>query len=270
MFELIPDLALDPLFRLPFVTGLLLAGLLPVLGALLTLRQEWLAALGLAHLAAASALVGLAAGLPAVVGGILGALGAGAVKTLLRACGNAAYAFMILIGWSAMLLVAANSAVGDSLGHALIDGQLYFAGTTELLLSALLVASAIRLLPWLMPLILRATFFPRFETANRQPAWHWRLGLDLLTAASLAVGTATLGLMGTFALIFVPAWIAFRIAPSWRWTLILAVLIGGFAYLAAFLTALALDQPFGPVLVALLVAGAGLAALSGAGTASAT
>lgn len=270
MFELIPDLALDPLFRLPFVTGLLLAGLLPVLGALLTLRQEWLAALGLAHLAAASALLGLAVGFPAVLGGTLGALAAGAVKALLRARGNAAYAFMILIGWSAMLLVAANSAVGDSLGHALIDGQLYFAGLIELMMSVLLVVIAIRALPWLMPLILRASFFPRFETANGLPAWRWRLGLDLLTAASLAVGTATLGLMGAFALVFVPAWIAFRLAPSWRWTLILAALIGGVAYFAAFLTALALDQPFGPVLVAMLVVSAGLTALIGTGKASAT
>ena len=99
---------------------------------------------------------------------------------------------------------------------------------------------------------------------------RWRRGLDLLTAASLAVATATLGLMGAFALVFVPAWIAFRLAPSWRWTLILAALIGGGVYLAAFLAALALDQPFGPVLVALLVAGAGLTALIGIGRSSAT
>ena len=54
----------DPLFRLPFVAGLLIAAVLPVLGALLMLRDEWLAALGLAHLAAAGALLGLAVGAP--------------------------------------------------------------------------------------------------------------------------------------------------------------------------------------------------------------
>jgi zinc transport system permease protein len=78
----------------------------------------------------------------------------------------------------------------------------------------------------------------------------------------MAVGTATLGLMGAFALVLVPAWVAFRVAPGWRWTLALGALLGFGAYLAAFTLALGLDQPFGPVLVAaLLLLLAGLAVL---------
>ena len=44
------DLAalLDPIFRLPLAVGLVLAAVLPLLGALLMLRDEWLAALGYA------------------------------------------------------------------------------------------------------------------------------------------------------------------------------------------------------------------------------
>ena len=38
------DLLVDPLFRVPFLTGLLLAGLLPLIGMYLRLRGEWLAA----------------------------------------------------------------------------------------------------------------------------------------------------------------------------------------------------------------------------------
>ena len=128
----------DPLFRLPFVAGLLIAGVLPVLGVLLMLRDEWLAALGLAHLAAAGALLGLAVGAPAVLGASLGALGGGALKSIGRARGNTAYGFMILIGWSALLLAAANTSAGDALGHAVMDGQLYFAGWTELAAAVLL------------------------------------------------------------------------------------------------------------------------------------
>ncbi|MBA1146282.1 ABC transporter, partial [Ectothiorhodospiraceae bacterium WFHF3C12] len=47
------NLLLDPLFRVPLAAGLLLAAALPPLGALLRLRGEWLAALGLAHVSAA-------------------------------------------------------------------------------------------------------------------------------------------------------------------------------------------------------------------------
>lgn len=247
-------LLFDPLFRIPFITGLLLAALLPLLGTLLMLREEWLAALGLAHLAAASALLGLAAGVPAVIGGTAGALLGGTAKTLFSARGNAAYGFMILIGWAAMLLVAANTAIGDSLGHAMIDGQLYFATTVDLGVTLTLVILSTALLPWLGVRLLRARFFPRYEQANALPAWRWHLGMDLLAAAGMAVGTATLGLMGAFALVFVPAWLAFRFAPSWRWTLIISAVIGIGGYLVAFLLALSLDQPFGPVLVAVLIA----------------
>ena len=245
---------LDPLFRLPFLTGLALACALPALGALLMLREEWLAALGLAHLAAASALLGLAAGLPAVIGGTLGALGAGLAKSLLAARGNAAYAFMILIGWSSLMLIAANTALGDALGHALMDGQLYFGGWVEFATSLMLACLCLATLPWLGRRLLRARFFPRFEQANRLPAWRWHLGMDLLSASGVAVGTATLGLMGAFALVLVPAWLAFRLARGWRATLAVAIGMGVAAYLLAFWAALAFDQPFGPVLVAVLIA----------------
>jgi len=254
-------LLFDPLFRLPFVTGLLVAAVLPLLGVLLMLREEWLAALGLAHLAAAGALAGLAAGVPAVAGAALGAALGGGVKALAQARGNAAYGFMILIGWSAMMLAAANTPVGDALGHALVDGQLYFSGVTELTASLILAALAGLGVPWLGPKLVRARLFPRHDRANRLPAWRWHLGFDLLAALGMAVGTATLGLMGAFALVLVPAWIGFRIAPAWRWTLALGALIGVGGYVGAFALALRLDQPFGPVLVAVLLAGAALAAL---------
>ena len=40
------DILLDPLFRIPFLVGLLVSIVLPLMGALLRLREEWLAALG--------------------------------------------------------------------------------------------------------------------------------------------------------------------------------------------------------------------------------
>lgn len=236
---------LDPLFQLPFATGLLLATVLPLLGTVLMLRDEWLAALGLAHVAAAGALLGLAAGLPALAGGLTAAAGGGAAKGLLGLRGNSAFAFMILGGWTVLLLTAANTGVGDALGRALIEGQLYFAGPLDLAAAMLLSLAAALSLPWLLPRLLRARLFPQHETANDLPAWRWHLGFDLLAAAGIAVATASLGLMGAFALVFVPAWCAFRIAPGWRWALAIAAALGVLTYLVAFAAALTLDQPFG-------------------------
>jgi zinc transport system permease protein len=244
----------DPIFRLPLVVGLLLACVLPLLGALLMLRREWLAALGFAHLAAAGTLLGLAIGLPALVGGLTGAAGGAIVKGIGRISGNTAYGFMILGGWAALLLIAANSRHGEKLGHALVEGQLYFAGPADLAGAVLLAVTSAMALPWLMPRLLRARLLPHHEVANRLPSWRWHLGIDLLAAAGMAVATASMGLMAAFALVLVPAWIAFRTAIGWRRTLAWAVGIGLLAYLTSFMAALLLDQPFGPMLVVVLLA----------------
>lgn len=254
---------LDPLFRLPLAAGLVAAAILPLLGNLLRLRGEWLAALGLAHISAAGALAGLSLGLPALGGAGLAALAAGALKHMLRADGNSAYALMILLGWSASLLLAANTALGESLGHALVDGQLYFAGWPQLLGLAAHGALVLLALPWLNRRLVRARFFPHHEQANRLPAWRWHLSFELLAAAGIALGTASVGVMAAFALVFIPPWAAFRLAPGWRWAMGLSAGIGMSAYLLAFVLALKLDQPFGPVLTAVLLAvAAGTAALA--------
>jgi zinc transport system permease protein len=250
------ELVADPLFRLPLAAGLAVAAVLPVLGVLLRLRDEWLAALGLAHLAGAGALVGLAAGLPAVVGAPLGALAGAGLKAWGRFRGNTVYGLMVLAGWSATLLVAANTRLGSAMGHALVEGQLYFAGVQHLGVAVAVVVLAAALLPWVGPRLVRARLFPGHEAANRLPAWRWHLPFDLLVALALAAGTAVLGLMGAFALAFVPPWLAFRVAPGWTASLAVSAGVGVAGYLLAFVLALALDQPFGPVLVAVLLAAA--------------
>jgi zinc/manganese transport system permease protein len=97
-----------------------LACVLPLLGAVLMLRGEWLAALGFAHLAAAGALLALAIGLPALSGGLAAAAGGAIAKGAGKVSGNTAYGFMILGGWASLLLIAANSPHGEQLGNALV------------------------------------------------------------------------------------------------------------------------------------------------------
>jgi zinc transport system permease protein len=69
-----------------------------------------------------------------------------------------------------------------------------------------------------------------------------------------------MGVMAAFGLVFVPSMVAYQLGRGWARSLLLAVAVSLAAYLAAFAAALALDQPFGPVLVAVLVllAAAGL------------
>jgi zinc transport system permease protein len=140
----------------------------------------------------------------------------------------------------------------------MVEGQLYFAGFSHLTAAAMLAILTMVGLYWLMPIVIRNRFFPGHDAANRLPAWRWHLAFDLLAALSMAVATAIVGLMAAFALVFIPPWLAFRSARNWKQALVISVSFGTAGYIAAFLLALWLDQPFGPVLVALLLVVAGV------------
>lgn len=239
----------DPLFRLPFVAGLLTALLLPLVGCLLRLREEWLAALGLAHLAGAGALLSIGLGGLPTLGAALAAVAGALAKGVGQARGNAAYVLMMLVGWSTLMLLAANTSHGETVSRALLDGQLYFANRDQLVALILLASILLPLLPWLSRRLMRARLLPLFESANRLPRWRWHLGFDLLAALTLALGAATVGLVAAFALAFVPSWIAFRLASSWRSALTIALALSLLSQLCSFTIALLADQPFGPTLV---------------------
>jgi zinc transport system permease protein len=160
---------------------------------------------------------------------------------------------MILGGWSGLLLVAANSGVGEQLGEALIQGQLFFAGPVDMVAAVALTVVSLATLPWLAPRVIRARLMPHHESANQLPARRWHLSFDLLAAAAMAVATASIGVMAAFALVLAPAWLAFRVAPSWRSALLLSAVLGLLCFGAAFATALLLNQPLAPVLVGFLL-----------------
>lgn len=246
----------SPLFLQPFFIGLCFALLLPLFGCYLRLRDEWLAAFAYAHVAAAGALCALALSAPLVLGGVGVAVLAALLKRLLasRLAGGTAYALLLLIGWAASVLLTANLPMAERLGHALFDGQLYFADAAQLAIAALALVVALPSLAVLSRYLLLAQIYPAFFSARQLPAWRVHLGFDLIAVGVLAVATMSLGVMGAFALVFVPPWVAFARAASWRRNLLLAALLGLVAYVLAFLLALRLDQPFGPVLAVVLIA----------------
>ncbi|WP_211315723.1 metal ABC transporter permease [Isoalcanivorax indicus] len=257
------DLLFEPMFRVPFVTGLLLALLVPVIGVLARLRDEWLAALGFAHLAGAGGALGSALSLP-VLPAALGLAMLGVIaRALWRRQGNDLYALLILAGWATMMLTAAVSRHASTLGQMLVDGQLYFVRPPHLVAAAVLLGVSVPLLPRLMRLLLRLTLLPHQDQANGIRVQRYLLLFNLILAISVALSAITLGVMTAFALLYLPAWIAYGLARSWRTTWMLAAGIGVAAYLVAFVAALLIDLPFGPVMVATLCLSACLRFLPG-------
>jgi zinc/manganese transport system permease protein len=247
------QLVFDPLFRVPFLNGLLLAATVPLLGAYVRLRDEWLASLGIAQATAAGGVVGMLVGIPPI-GGALGAASlAAGVKGWYRRSGNDVFVLFLLFGWAAALLGAANSAQGEEVSHALLDGQLYFTGPAHLLAAALLAAAVALLLPRLSRRLLIERFFPDYFAAMGAKAWRLNLVFDLLVAFAVAVTAQSAGVMAAFALVFLPPWATFAGAAGWRRALLRTEGLAVAAYVVAFAAAILLNQPFGPVLVASLL-----------------
>lgn len=246
----------EPIFLVPFTTGLLVAAVLPVLGMYLRLREEWLAALAFAQLAAAGSLAAAIVGAPVLVGGLALSGVAAAAKGWLARSGNNAYAILMVAGWGASVLMLANAPLADHLGHALFDGQLYFTDAHNLWSMAAFACAGGLTIRWLSRKLLLERMFPDFFRASGLSAARYHLLFDLLAAAGLALATASVGVMAAFTLVFVPTMIAYRWGRSWRQSLIIAVVVGVVAYAVAFQVALVQDQPFGPILVVTMVCAA--------------
>jgi zinc transport system permease protein len=247
----------DPLFLMPFLNGLLLAVLLALLGPYARMRGEWLASLGVAQAAGAGLLLGASLDGGATFGALVAAAVAALAKTLLgRQSGNDAYAVMLLMGWSAALLLAANTARGEDLSRTLLEGQLYFTGRSQFWSLAALLAFVVALVMLLSRRLLLGCLFPDRLIGDRRPAVHYDLVFDLLVAISLALAATVVGVMAAFALVFIPARVAFQFATNWRSALTWSLVTGAAAFVSSFALAVIFDQPYGPVLVAtLLVAG---------------
>ncbi|NGX14748.1 metal ABC transporter permease [Wenzhouxiangella sp. XN24] len=247
------SLAFDPLFRLPLATGLLLALALPLLGAGLRLREQWLSGLGVAQAAAAGAVAGALLHGPLVLFALLGALLAGLVRFLTGTTRNEHYAVMLLGGWAAVLLLATLGHHADLVAMQLLNGQLYFTTGVHLGGAAVLVLAVLATGAWLGRRLLLARLFPDHYSANQLPTWPHEIGFEVLVAVGVVLGIGTMGVMATFAMMMIPPWVAFRLARGWRPALLLATALGVAAFLAGFLLALELDLPFGPALVAVLL-----------------
>ncbi|TDT44068.1 zinc transport system permease protein [Halospina denitrificans] len=243
---------LRELFILPFLTGLVLAVLLPLLGCYLRLRGEWLAALGFSHIAAAGSVLGLPLGLPTTLTATVATTLAALANALIARMGNSQFALMLVLGWAGALFLAANTNQGEVISEGLLRGQLYFSTAGHLVGALITLAGFLLSLHWLNRRLLIQRFFPDYYAANGRTNWHHELLFVVLLVPAVVLGTLAIGALPAFALFFVPAWVAFGLVRSWKHGLWLSAIIGASVYLLAFFIALLMNQPFGPLLALLL------------------
>ena len=160
---------------------------------------------------------------------------------------------ILLAGWAAGILITSNQPLAERLGHALFDGQLYFADQTQFITALLACLLALALLYRLSSRLLLAQLYPDFFRMRGLAAWPIHLGFDLLAALLLALATMIIGVMASFALVFIPPWLAARRAGTWRQGIRAASLLASLIYTLAFFIALYLDQAFGAVFALSLI-----------------
>ncbi len=243
----------DPMFRIPFLTGLALAMGLAIVGAFLRMRNEWLAALGLSQIAAAGGIAGTLLHAPVIVSAFAFAALAMLIRSALPRVGNSHHALFIIIGWSGTLLIGSYVDHGQRIGESLLRGQLYFSTGWHLAGALALLTVVVATYKWIAPLLLTARFFPDHHKANRQVVGHYRLFFALITVTAAVFGTISIGAFPTFAALFVPPWVAFVMVDGWFKSVLATVAIGTGAYVAAFVLAMLLDLPFGPVFTGVLI-----------------
>ena len=242
----------DPLFRVPFFNGLILAVVLSLLGAYLRMREEWLSAFALSQVAAAGGVLSLPLGLPVVLTASVAAGAVALVFGLLARVNNNHYGWTILLGWSAALIFAANTHQGSVVVESLLRGQLYFSNPWHLVSALVLLVLLLGSLPWLSSRLMVGRFFPDYFSANGIPAWRHRLPFGALVIFAVVLGTVAMGAVPAFAMFFVPAWVSFVLCRGWRKALAMTIALALAAYLAGFTLAIELDQPFGPTMVLVL------------------
>jgi len=247
----------DELFRIPLIGGALLAVSLPLLGAYLRMRSEWLAALGLSNMAAAGAALAVVLHLPVllvsfVVVAICSGLKLVLIHTGSKRRGNDYYAFLIIFGWSLLILFSSLGHDALVLAQSLVDGQLFFIDSSKLILTLSFVVLLIVILPLISRKLLIERFFLDYFSANLASPWPHRILFELLVIIAVVISTTSIGVMSTFALMFIPPLIAFTFINGWKVAILLSSIIGLVSYLGSFVLALTLDLPFGPTQVIVL------------------
>jgi zinc/manganese transport system permease protein len=250
------------LFTPALLNGFAYALYLPLLGCYLRLRDEILASLAYAQVGAAGALGAMALDIPLNAGGLLSALGVAGAKHQVayrqptsnaHIRSNTLYAVVLVLAWSASILMTSNFPLAERLGHALFDGQLLLSGDAYPFASWAICMAGIGILRKITKHLLLAQLFPDIWRL-RSRHWRWlHLGFDLLAALSIAVATMHLGVMASFAMMLILPWHTFEHAANWRKACAWAMLGSALAYCAAFGLALVWDQAFGPVLVLCLI-----------------
>jgi manganese/iron transport system permease protein len=239
-------------FGLIVVAAILGGGSAGLLGVfVIALRIPFIAVFS-AHSALAGAVFGLMAGIPPAFGGFAGALTGAVLLGLLtrnrHIDPNAALGtlFSLMLGIAFLGIGLTGGPKSEVLG--LMWGSLLFVTPQQITVIAaltIILAAFIYILEKELKLLL----FSRELAALMIPEWMIFTGLLVLAAGIISINLQIVGGLLLYSLIANPAVMAFRLARSFRGTILISAAMGALSAVGGFLAAYFLNLPAGACIV---------------------
>ncbi|ENO93949.1 ABC transporter [Thauera sp. 28] len=250
------------LFAPGFVLGLFMSAVLAALGVILRLRDEALSAFSHAQVAVLGAMLAVIAGWPLLIGAwglamLVAVAGLWLIKPV-AAVASSRHLLVLLLAWSACLLLADNHAQARLLSASAVEGQLLLVQWRDVVAHGVVGALGAAVLGGVSKALLAHQLLPWLPGA---PGRAHALARELAVVAILATGALASGIFVTLALVLIPAWSVWASARGLRAAVLQAAILGASAHVLAFGLALVLDQVYPAVMIVVLALMAAAASL---------
>lgn len=227
------------LFAPGFVLGLFMSAVLAALGVILRLRDEALSAFSHAQVAVLGAMLAAIAGWPRLIGAwglamLVAVAGLWLIKPV-AAVASSRHLLVLLLAWSACLLLADNHAQTRLLSASAVEGQLLLVQWRDVVAHGVVGALGAAVLGGVSKALLAHQLLP------------WLPGAP--------------GRAHALALVLIPAWSVWASARGLRAAVLQAAILGASAHVLAFGLALVLDQVYPAVMIVVLALMAASASL---------
>lgn len=230
----------------------------PAIGTYIVQRRLALLGDGLGHVALTGVALGLLTGFSplvmAVIVAVLGAIGIELMRTYARTSGDIALAMLFYGGIAGGVLLTNLSGNSAATLNRYLFGSITTMSQSDLVLVIILGAIVLVASIGLMPQLFAVCHDETHAQVSGIPARFYSTLIAVLAAVTIAVAMRTVGLLLVSALMVVPVAAAQQVAPSFRWTHALSMVLGVIASVGGLLISFQIDTQPGPTIVLLAMA----------------
>ncbi len=256
------------LLSLEFMQRALIAALLtglaaPAIGTFLVQRRQALMGDGIGHVALTGVGIGLLTGrapvMTAIIAAVIGAVAIELVRQHGKASADVALAMLFYGGIAGGVLLTGLAGSSAATLNAYLFGSVTTVSVTDLWVVAGLTVVVLVLVLGLRRQLFALSQDEEYARVAGLPVRAYGVLLAVLAAVTVTVSMRTVGLLLVSALMVVPVATSQQLARSFRWTMLLSMMLGVAAAVLGVVSSYYVDTPPGPSIVVLSLSGFALA-----------